>query len=158
MNRKLTLMRHAEAETGIGYQDDINRSLTAVGVGKLHRLNKALRESAVGFDLVIKSPATRAMETAGLITAGLFVGEELQQPDIYESSTEKLLEIISSLPDRFERVLLVGHNPSLSSLLTYLTDGFTTSLSPGMMAVISLDLPNWNMISKGSGSLSEVLQ
>ena len=158
MNRKLTLMRHGEAETGIGYKDDINRSLTDNGISKINRLNYALRESAVGFDLVLKSPATRATETASLITADLFIGKEIQEPDIYESSMERLLEIINEVPDRFERVLLVGHNPSLSSLLMYLTDGFNVSLSPGMMAVVSFDLPDWNMISKGSGSLSEVLQ
>lgn len=158
MTRKLTLMRHGEAGTGFGYQDDIGRSLTAHGISKLKRLNIALRESATGYDLLVKSPATRARETANLISAGLSIGEEIQEPGLYESDMDRLLEIISNLPDRYERVLLVGHNPTLSSLLMYLTDGADVSLSPGMMAVISFDLPGWKMVSKGSGSLRELLQ
>ena len=151
-------MRHAEAETGMGYERDFDRKLTAQGISKLHRLNKVLTEKNIQYDLLIKSPAQRTMQTAQVISAGLPVAEELVKTTVYESSLEKLLEIILALPDPLEHVLLVGHNPSISALLMYLADDFNVSLTTGMMAVITFDLPAWNMITKGSGSLSEVLQ
>ena len=151
-------MRYAEAETGMGYERDFDRKLTAQGISKLHRLNKVLTEKNIQYDLLIKSPAQRTMQTAQVISAGLPVAEELVKTTVYESSLEKLLEIILALPDPLEHVLLVGHNPSISALLMYLADDFNVSLTTGMMAVLTFDLPAWNMITKGSGSLSEVLQ
>src|SRR5690606_16009316 len=155
MVKKLTLMRHGEAETGIGCQGDFNRAITGNGIIKLQRLNLVLKQKEAKFDLLLKSPALRTMQTAQLISENLLVDEEIIEDAIYESSVDNLLEIVQFVPNRFENILLVGHNPGISALLVYLVGDFNISLLPGMMAVINFDLPNWNMISRGSGSLIE---
>ncbi len=151
-------MRHGEAAIGTGYQKDFDRTLTATGRYKLQRLNKVLEERKFELDLLIKSPSSRTMETASIITQSIEVREQQVQESIYESSVDSLLDMIQSLPGRYGQVMIVGHNPSLTSLLSYLTADLNLSLSPGMMAVLSFDLPEWEMISKGTGYLNEVLQ
>ena len=151
-------MRHGEAEIGAGYQRDFDRKLSQTGLYKLQRLNKVLGERKFQLDLMIKSPSHRTMETARIITESLEVKEQQIHESIYESSVDNLLDLIHSLPEQYAEVMIIGHNPSLTSLLAYLTDDFNLSLSPGMMAVLSFDLPEWKMLSKGTGYLNEVLQ
>jgi phosphohistidine phosphatase len=158
MTKKLILMRHGEAEIGAGYQKDFDRKLGATGIYRLQRLNKVLVERDFSFDLIIKSPSRRTMETAKIIAENLIVMEAHVMDSIYESSVDNLLDIIQGLPDQYEQVIVIGHNPSLTALLAYLTGDFHLSLSPGMMAVLSFDLPEWKMLSKGTGYLNEVLQ
>ncbi|MEX2591167.1 MAG: histidine phosphatase family protein [Anditalea sp.] len=151
-------MRHGETNPGIGYNDDFNRKLSDKGINKLKRLNEVLQKKGAQFDLLIKSPALRTKQTAELISDNLKVKEQKIEEDIYESSLENLLEVINHLPDHFGNVLMVGHNPGINSLLAYLTNDFHISLLPGMMADVTFDLPEWKMLSKGSGCLNEVLQ
>lgn len=154
----LTLMRHGEAEHGLGQVDDFSRKLSGSGKERLKILNGMLVKNDQKFDLLIKSPARRANETAKLITYHLKIDKEESEPAIYEGSVEKLLEILKHLSDEFDNVLLVGHNPGISSLLVYLTNEINISLWPGMMAIVNLDIPNWDMLTSGTGSLKEVLQ
>lgn len=158
MGKKLILMRHGEAEIGAGYQSDFDRKLSATGKYRLQRLSKVLGERKFQLDLLIKSPSRRTMETASILLQNLEVKEQQIQETIYESSVDNLLDLIQSLPDQYAEVLIIGHNPSLTSLLAYLTGDSILSLSPGMMAIVSFDLAEWAMLSKGTGYLNEVLQ
>src|SRR5690554_7503188 len=76
MVRKLTLMRHGEAETGMGYRKDFDRNLTMEGVNKLQRLNKVLQQRRTRFDFLITSPAVRAVQTSHWITYTLAVDDK----------------------------------------------------------------------------------
>lgn len=158
MAKKLLLMRHGETEIGIGYGGDMNRKLSGTGIDKLKRLNRVLQERNTQFDLILKGPAQRTMQTADFIASSLPVKEERMEASIYESTLQNLLELVNQLPDTCGNVLIIGHNPGISSLLAYLTDDFQLPLLPGMMAVITFDLPEWKMLSKGTGNLDEVLQ
>lgn len=158
MCKRLALLRHGESENGTGYQGDFKRKLTENGRVKLSRLNRVLKEKGTRFDLLLKSPALRTMQTAQLIAEHLKVKEERIEENIYESSVEVLLELLYKLPDDVKDVLVVGHNPAISSLLIYLTNDYNVSLMPGMMAVLTFENVQWALLSKGSGCLSEVLQ
>jgi len=158
MIKKLILMRHGEAEIAAGYQQDFDRTLSATGIYKLQRLNKILAERKFQLDAMIKSPSRRTMETTEIVAENLGATEQQVRESIYESTVDNLLDIIHGFPDQYEQVIIIGHNPSLTALLAYLTNDFNLSLSPGMMAVLSFDLPEWKMLSKGTGHLNEVLQ
>lgn len=151
-------MRHGEAEIGTGYQKDFDRKLSPNGIYKLQRLIKVLKERDFQLDLMIKSPSRRTMDTAKILLENLKVAQQQVRDSIYESTVDNLLENVQDLPDHYERVIIIGHNPSLTALLAYLTNDLNVSLSPGMMAVLSFDLPEWKMLSKGTGYLNEVLQ
>lgn len=140
MTKKLILMRHGEAEIGEGYKKDFDRKLSPIGVYKLQRVNKVLEERDFQVDLMIKSPSRRTMETAEVVAENLKVKEHQIRESIYESSVDNLLDILQGLSDHYEQVIVIGHNPSLTALLAYLTNDFNLSLSPGMMAVLSFDL------------------
>ena len=81
-------------------------------------MGKRLGKREVKPDLLVSSPALRALTTAQLIAAeigyphkGIVVDERL-----YASSPDDLLAVICALDDKLDRVMLFGHNPEFTEL------------------------------------------
>ncbi|WP_194774673.1 SixA phosphatase family protein [Pararhodonellum marinum] len=156
--KQLMILRHGEA----GFQDDgmgdFGRQLTTSGKFSLEKLAQVLKERNLVFDLLIKSPAIRTLQTAEIILETVPVREEIEHEQIYGGSTKSLLEIINAIPKEYEKVLLVGHNPGISALVGYLTNDYHLVMTPGMMVVMDIFVPYWSLVTNSSGTLKEVLQ
>ncbi|WP_200977669.1 phosphohistidine phosphatase SixA [Echinicola sp. 20G] len=159
MTKYLTLLRHGEAEHGYGQSGDFKRKLTRDGKYKLQRLANVLKERKVEFDLLLKSPATRTVETAGIIRDAVLPHEDTEEGVLYLAETDDIIKVLNKLSDDIHKVMVVGHNPGISALLSFLTNEYQISLSPGMMAVIELHADKWGVgLSRGMGTLQEILQ
>ncbi len=158
MKKQIALVRHGEAEQGFGIDSDLERELTVLGVSKLHRLAGVLKERDVFFDLLVTSPAKRTLQTVEILSQYVKIILEEQKRNFYLANCEVLFSAINQLSDQHQRVMLVGHNPGISALLAYLTDDFYVSLSPGMMALVDFEIDQWGAVSRGSGTLVEILQ
>ena len=80
------------------------------------------RQRDAAFDLVLASPARRVIDTIASFETGY--GKPLRptyQPVLYESSAATLLNVLAGIGDEAERILLVGHNPSMQMLGTALS-------------------------------------
>lgn len=71
---------------------------------------------------------------------------------IYEADTARLIQIINRLNDGLNSVMLVGHNPGLSSLVQTLT-GEWVVMSTCSIAEIEIPLDTWSMTSEGTCNL-----
>lgn len=154
--KQLILLRHGEA----GFSDgvDFQRQLTPRGKENLNRLGETLIKSGLKVDFLHCSSATRTRETSEIIKKYIKVEEEQLTRDIYQGNLETLLKILENTPKSAETCLLIGHNPTISLLLSHITHGNYIGLQPGMMAVIDLEINEWYMIGLGTGILKEVIQ
>jgi len=75
-------------------------------------------------DIIVSSPATRALATARVIAeaVGYPVDGIREDERIYMASPAELLEAIRGLDDGHERVFLFGHNPGLTELVNELSE------------------------------------
>ncbi|HYG61278.1 MAG TPA: histidine phosphatase family protein [Thermoanaerobaculia bacterium] len=123
---RLLIIRHAIAEEREDFaltgKDDSQRPLTDEGRRKMKQGAKGLRELVPEIDLLATSPLTRAAQTAAIIDS---VYDGLDEVEIHELSPE-------ATPEEFLRWLrqqkggtlaVVGHEPSLSLLLSWLLTG-----------------------------------
>jgi phosphohistidine phosphatase len=130
---ELYILRHAIAvERGTaGYKSDFDRPLTPEGERKLRRITKAMRNLELSFDLILSSPYVRARETAEIV-ASAFSLKKVETSDSL-APEGNLREFVVELKTRTptpEGVLLVGHEPFLSLLISLLVSGSTkTSIS-----------------------------
>ena len=130
----LYLLRHGEAEPYGGAADDASRALVPAGRNAVSRVAPELDK----VDAVFSSPYLRARQTADLVLPA--TGQTAYQlydgltPD---SSVPVLLTWLDSL--RQERLLLVAHNPLLSSLASQLT-GLSGGVSLGTASLACLDV------------------
>lgn len=154
--KHLFLLRHGEA----GFVDgsDFQRPLTQKGKENLNRLGQTLSESHVNADFLYCSAATRTRETAEIIKKYIEVGEEEYVKEIYDGNMESLLGLLENIPDDAESCIVIGHNPTISVLASFLTHSSYIGLQPGMMAIIDLEINDWSMIGVGPGILKELVK
>lgn len=154
--KHLILLRHGEA----GFSDgvDFQRQLTHRGKENLNRLGKTLQSMAMKVDFMYCSSATRTRETAEIIKNHIAVDAEEYTREIYEGNLDKLISLLEKTESNANSCLLIGHNPTISVLISHLTNSSYIGLQPGMMAIIDLEISEWYMIGMGTGVLKEVLQ
>jgi len=123
----LYLLRHGIAtEPGApGIAGDADRPLTPEGERKLEQIADAMEALDLSFDVILSSPYLRARQTAELIAAALKARKKLELTDCLTpgGSMKKLVELLNQLQPAPESVLLVGHEPFLSGLVSLLVFG-----------------------------------
>ncbi|MFD2201234.1 SixA phosphatase family protein [Shivajiella indica] len=156
---KLFLLRHAEAEFGSGPEGDISRELTIRGQTQISRLALLLKKDQIRFDLILSSNAKRTKQSTEILTHSLLVKKTHFLRELYEADPHQVLTIINKINegDVFN-LLVVGHNPTISTLISYLTGEEFINLQPGMMAKIEIHVNNWKEIGRHTGTLVEILQ
>lgn len=141
MIRELILLRHAHAEPGTAGSVDADRALSPTGKSEADAAGAWLKEHSAAPDRVLCSPAVRASETCERAMTALGSGCEIvDDPRIYEATPASLLALLDEQSDS-ERVLLVGHNPGLESLVALLSDGASDSgrgMPPAAVAWLNL--------------------
>lgn len=152
----LILLRHGEA----GFSDgvDFQRQLTPRGKENLNRLGQFLQKGEMKLDFLHCSSATRTRETAEIIKKYVVIDAEEYSREIYEGNLETILKLLERTPKSAESCILIGHNPTISLLLSHLTHENYIGLKPGMMAILALEITEWYMIGLGTGMLKEILE
>jgi len=145
--KKLYLLRHAEAELFSASGKDFDRKLSSTGQNSILNAAPIYRESLT-VDAVFCSAASRTKETLKLLN--LNSGTCSFHTALYGASSDELIQFIQGIPNVFSGVLLIGHNPGLSDLATFLTDE-CYSLKTGQLLEIELESSDWKMISRGIG-------
>src|SRR5947199_3332132 len=115
------LLRHAKSSRDDPQLADIDRPLTPRGERAAELMGAEFRKRDAAFDLVLASPARRVIDTIRSFEKGY--GKPLEptyEPVLYENSATTLMNMLVDIGDAAERILLIGHNPSLQNLGTML--------------------------------------
>lgn len=116
----LYLLRHAIAQDRA--ESDAARELTPEGVAQARSVAQQLKERAPAMDRVISSPYLRAQQTASCMMS-LFPEIELECDDRLRPSGD-IFAVMNAVGDfTAQNVMLVGHNPFMSKMLSLLVEG-----------------------------------
>jgi phosphohistidine phosphatase len=136
--RRLVVMRHGNAE-----QDgptDFERTLTARGRAAAAETGSWLADQGVTPDHALVSEATRARETWESVAegAGWDLEPELDR-GLYAAGPETAVDVMQTAPDDARTLVVVGHNPTIATVVQMLDDGdgdmdATTALAMGYPA------------------------
>jgi len=150
--KKLLLIRHAKATHESGYVD-FERPLKPSGLQDAAIMAGRLKEHHIIPQVLVSSPALRTLATADVITQhiGLAKAEEIK--DIYDATTDELIDVITQLDDKYEFIGLVGHNPAIGQVL-YDLSGQLKDVPPGAVGLIEFDINNWGDVRSQSGKLT----
>jgi phosphohistidine phosphatase len=155
----LYVLRHGEARPGIGVRGDFLRELTTDGRQQLTRLAQYLKSKDFKVDLILVSPAKRTQQSLEILTSTLAIKNNQETHDeIFDAEPQKLLEIINNINQPTNHLLLVGHNPGISSLVSFVSGQNYISMKPGMMAVLEILVDDWKLVGGNTGVLKEILQ
>lgn len=115
------IIRHAKSDWSIDGQTDIDRALNARGYNDAHNVGKVMKSKDQIPQLIISSPAIRALTTA------LIVSEELGYPKsqirieplLYDTDAQDYEKVLKSLSNSAGSVAIFGHNPVVSDLSSF---------------------------------------
>jgi phosphohistidine phosphatase len=121
----LFLLRHAIAEQRdpTKYPDDALRPLTEKGIKRMRRVAEGLLAAGLTFDVIYTSPYTRARQTADIVADVFGLRKALRETDTLavDGDAEELIAELNKLDAA--SILLVGHEPYLSELISHLLVG-----------------------------------
>jgi phosphohistidine phosphatase len=141
--RTLLILRHAKSSWKDASLPDHERPLNKRGRRDAPRVGRRLRDEGLTPDLILCSTARRARDTAEAVAeASGYEGEIESRPDLYMADSDAYLHALRGLPDDYERVMVVGHNPGLEELLEALT-GEVEALPTAALAQVELGLRRW---------------
>src|SRR5690554_564089 len=99
--------------------------------------------------------AVRALTTSELIAQeiGYPLKNIVQQKEIYSASLSQIFHLIANFNNDWNKVLLVGHNPTFSNLVEKLTEQSYGNLPPASIIGINLHVDEWAALSEGIGTV-----
>ncbi|MBR9813290.1 hypothetical protein GYB61_05455 [bacterium] len=141
-SRFLTLLRHAHAAPAEVSQADFDRPLDAQGLAQLPIVQRRLSGLAAAKpDFMLISSAARTTQTAANIAAALQVPTQAMQHtrDAYLATAQGLQNLLHGAPADSRHIILVGHNPGISDLISVLTDDNDVGLPTAGFAHMLVD-------------------
>lgn len=153
--KTLLLLRHAKSDWHSAAASDFERPLNGRGKQAASLIGQRLAERAGRPERIISSPAKRARQTAKRIAVeiGFAKGAIEHNETIYEASLETLIDLVRSLDDRDDSVMLVGHNPGFSELGQWLTPEAPEWLPTCGLLELELPIETWRQLEAGCADL-----
>src|SRR5438105_15635605 len=121
------------------------------------RMGRLLRDEDLLPDLILTSTAKRTCQTVeAFVAASGYTGKVKENRALYLATSQDYIDVLRALPDKYERVMAVGHNPEVEELAIQLT-GQATRMPTAALARIDLPLNRWEDLGeKTEGELRGV--
>lgn len=158
MPKTLFLVRHAKSSWIQPGLLDFDRTLNLRGQQDAPEMGRRLKEKNVVPQIVLCSPARRAVQTLDLMNKVMNIPSDsiFMQKRIYEASPETLLNLIQHLDDAYDSAMLVGHNPSMTWLASQLSNSYIQNLPTCSIVTITLDSNHWIKAGKCPAELQNL--
>lgn len=157
--RRLTLLRHAKTETQHSGQEDWDRVLEPRGQKDAPEMARRLRERKLKPDMIVTSPAVRALSTAQIFARELHVpAAKLQQDErLYLASPKVLREVVRELGGTARHLMIVGHNPGLTEFADRISaDREVDNMPTCALYTLEFELEDWNELEWDGGINAEL--
>lgn len=153
--KTLILVRHAKSSWENKSASDFDRLLNERGKRDAPFMADILKKKKAKIDLILTSPAIRALTTAKIFAKELDIAEKeiVADKNIYEAGRKDLLKILLKTNDSFESLMLFGHNPGLTYLSNYLCNFETDNIPTCGIVCMQLDFDSWKYLGNKSCAL-----
>ena len=147
---EIYLFRHGIAEDAAAGEPDSSRKLTAEGEEKTAAVAKMAAAAKARPSAIISSPYVRAVETARIAARELgFEGKLITAPELVpHGSPENVWKVIRERPEE-ESILMAGHEPLLSHLVSYLLAAPTLCVEMKKSALVRIDIDSLRGAPRG---------
>lgn len=151
----LYLTRHAKSSWKDASLSDRERPLNKRGNRSAPDMGRRLAEQGHIPDLIISSPAKRAFTTAKILCKeiGYDKSDIIRDDDLYFAGAVSMSSVLERLDDKYQKVMMVGHNPAMTSLLNMVTSARVFNMPTCAIAVIGFDMQSWSELDATNGEL-----
>jgi phosphohistidine phosphatase len=120
--KKIFLVRHAKSSWEYEELTDLERPLNKRGRRDAPFMGKLLAQQGVNPEVLISSPANRAVTTARFFCneLGITFDDMIIDPKLYMAGSDQFMNVLRNIENRFESVMLFSHNPGLTDFANFL--------------------------------------
>ncbi len=151
--KKIYIARHAKSSWNYGVED-FNRELKKRGRLNAPFMGEKLVSRGTKIEKIICSSAVRTKQTIELMADK--IGFDLDfveySKDLYLASPKTIIQIIQSVPDSVNELMLVGHNPGVTQAVNFLASEHFENVPTSGVACIIFDFDSWKEV-KNNGKL-----
>lgn len=151
---RLTLVRHAKAQSARAGEEDWDRPLEARGQHDAHEMGRRLRSRKLKPDNILSSPAVRALTTATIMARelGVAAAKVHQDERLYLASVKNLLKAVQDLGGDAQHLMVLGHNPGMTEFADELSsERSIDNLPTCAVYTLEFDIGNWSELEWTSG-------
>jgi phosphohistidine phosphatase len=147
--KKLYLVRHAKSSWRNPELRDYDRPLNKRGLRDAPFMGKLIREKGIKPELLITSPARRALITAEYFADELDYKKEniITDDNLYEAGVRDIMKVITELDNNIDNVMLFGHNPGLTEFSNYISDKEIDNIPTSAVVSLILKVEQWSQIN-----------
>ena len=150
--KRLTLMRHANAQWKDPQISDFDRPLNRRGTSEAEAMSRRLIELKLIPTLVLTSSARRAQQTADIVARELGVAARSLRCDesLYLAAAADILRAIQTTGPRIPHLMIVGHNPGISEIANLLAPTSHINLATAALCSLTFDMRTWADVEAGN--------
>lgn len=151
------LVRHAKSSWDNMDLKDIERPLNERGLNDAPFMARLLKKEGVEPDLLVTSPAIRALTTADYFKIALDVdGEDFWVRDeIYEALSSVVVDLINRLPEDCDIAMIFGHNPTFTNVANMFTDKYIDNIPTCGVVKIESQAATWPEVNHLNSRLTK---
>ena len=140
--KTILISRHAKSAWDDATLTDFERPLNHRGHKDAPEMAKKIKESGFRPDVLISSPANRALTTAQYYskTFNLPVNE---MKKLYHGMPEDYLAVLHELEDEINTAMLFGHNPGITHIANLIQPGVTDNIPTASVIIARCVVKTW---------------
>jgi phosphohistidine phosphatase len=155
--KTLYIVRHAKSSWADPIASDFERGLNDRGKRDAPRMGNRLKEREIHPDVVISSPAKRALSTAKRISEVIkYKKERIKvEPRLYHADEDTILSVVQDINDNHNDAMIFGHNPGLTDFVNAISSEEVNIDNVPTCGIVAFTLPveSWKDVTLKSARL-----
>lgn len=150
--KTLYVVRHAKSSWNNPSLDDFDRPLNKRGKLNAPFMASLLVKKKIKPELIISSPANRAISTAEYFAeAFTYPNSDIKADEsLYEADSFDILNVVSQVEDYVNTIMIFGHNPGLTDFVNFISGGNIDNIPTSGVVCLSVKTGSWKELARGS--------
>ena len=150
MAKTLVIVRHGKSTWEYEGVSDYDRPLKETGIFNSQSIAQKIKEKGINPDLIVSSPANRALHTALIFARELLypLDKVVINSILYGESEKEILGLIKNTDNQFNNLFIFGHNPVFTDLPNLFLKQQIDNLPTSGVAILQFETTSWKDISK----------
>jgi len=150
MERRLYIIRHGKSSWDHQGLDDIDRPLAERGIRNAAEMATRLQEKGMVPELLLSSPANRALNTALIMMRNWRLEPAKLQihDDLYDAYLQEIEQVVATVPAEITQLAIYGHNPSFTMYPNQFLEKPLDNLPTAGVVVVTLESETWKGIGR----------
>lgn len=154
MPKTLYLVRHAKSSWKNPELSDWERPLNKRGKHDAPLIGKFLKQKNEIPELLISSPAKRALKTAGYFADEMHISKKIVSAEsLYMAGINDFISVIENIEDSVNSIMLFSHNPGITEFANYITGSEIDIMPTASTARIDFNINRWKDCRNAKGEL-----